>query len=704
MKKILIILSVLFLVALSYYFLFNKEEKNNISKPVVLKEGEILKAEEIKANLPATVKYNEEISVSIPENLVKTNERLTIKTVPEIPVRAIDGTKVISAYDISIGDLHNFDKEIIIEVKYDPKDLSDEDALAGKVLASYWDPEKNAWIDLPVSVDVLNHKITYKTKHLSISILEWIMWDIYTTSNFKILYSKKAINSDLEINNKVWQERTKKTNYVEEGTPYYIKDLGSYLEEAWLKYILADFEMPKSEYHMVVKVDSVVSEVFGATAYDKVNERIHVNTSQAFKPGTLKLATAHEIFHAIQNQYFNMAQMSLRKWWIEATAEYTGWMIVWEGKSDLPPRINSYLQKSITDGDNEHAYATAYFIDHLVKNGANFKEMWDYVASANYSDLADVLSPLKRYLGDLNISLSKQYNIFAQSFVFNENGIILSNNNPLMPAGIVDIRHTRMADDSTDKSIRLKIPKDHTSFILEIKAKQKTEAEKIRNIEVWIDKVKDLPTEFEGQIYFSKDGSRSGSVMISELDRANGKIGPVVLDLTEDSAAYLIMTNGSGDEIPVSLEIREKEPKVVDCGGNYEVSVKDVPSMESFACNLSKEDKQSLTICFSIKNGIVKNSGNTCYSRLQSVDGLVDKNGNFEIDFKWGGYVASSLDDGQGEIGEIVSGKISGQFTGGNCTTSGSVNGGYHAWAKSTMHCSSGYDVKENFSSTAKIK
>ncbi len=142
------------------------------------------------------------------------------------------------------------------------------------------------------------------------------------------------------------------------------------------------------------------------------------------------------------------------------------------------------------------------------------------------------------------------------------------------------------------------------------------------------------------------------------------------------------------------------------CGDNhsYEITIEGAPRMENFACTLSSTSGQTVRLCLSATNGNLKERSSTCYSNLQSVSGSVDANGNYSVDFRWGGYGASSLVDGAGASGSLVSGRLTGRFKDTACVIDGTVNGEFHAWMAPAVSsiCPSGYDLRQKFTSPGK--
>ncbi len=558
-----LITTTLLLLVFVFIFSFSNKEKILVQKTV-------------EATASSVVNYKDIVYVNIPENLLKNEEEVVIKSVSSIPERAIEGTRLISAYDISIGEIHEFDKEITIDIKYDNK-ISKEDALSGNFLASFWNPSKNSWINLPIEVDTENNKITYKTKHFSISIVEWVSWDIFTTPNFKILYDKKSILADKDIDDEAWKKKTslKDSDFPHRHTPYYIQSMGDYLEKAY--YVYSDpekgFKKISDESHIVVKVDSLYAKI-GASSYDKIWERLHILTAENFHPEKLKLTTAHELFHRVQHEYYNIAQMAIpwRKWWLESSAEYASWGIVWKDDNSVKPFIgNDFLRTSIASTDDKHEYYTSHFLDFLVKNGIDFKGLWENIAISEWSDVGDALKPFTRYINSQGLSEDLLYYSFAEKFVFDEHGPVPSNNNLLLPAGMVGLKHARGKDDTASKDIRLKIPKNYTSFLVEVRLEEREKDQDKRTLELNIDNY-NRSVGFSGRIYFSKDGTRVGSSLVSSYGILPGKSEVVNLDFDNKSVAYILMTNVSNYDIEVSLTIKESEVmKIISVGPQYAI-------------------------------------------------------------------------------------------------------------------------------------
>jgi hypothetical protein len=173
-----------------------------------------------------------------------------------------------------------------------------------------------------------------------------------------------------------------------------------------------------------------------------------------------------------------------------------------------------------------------------------------------------------------------------------------------------------------------------------------------------------------------------------------------VLVVTNDQDTALVVDGVRyGQQSPFEITIDCGAPAPACGNGNWEIGF-NVPTMESFSCQISTTSQQLARLCVSAVNGAVAARGGTCYSNLQSATGTISADGTFAVDFKWGGYNASSLIDGSGPVGEIASGRFTGKMSTG-CVMQGTVTGTFHAWnSAKPSWCPAGFDVKKAFQSS----
>jgi hypothetical protein len=177
-----------------------------------------------------------------------------------------------------------------------------------------------------------------------------------------------------------------------------------------------------------------------------------------------------------------------------------------------------------------------------------------------------------------------------------------------------------------------------------------------------------------------------------------------VLVVTNDQDTALVVDGiRYGQQSPFEVTIDCGAPAPACSNGNWEIGF-NVPTIESFSCQLSNTSQQLARLCVSAVNGAVTARGSTCYSNLQSATGTINADGTFTVDFKWGGYNASSLVDGSGPVGEIASGRFTGKMAAG-CEMQGTATGTYHAWnSAKPSWCPAGFDVKKAFQSPGSSK
>ena len=121
---------------------------------------------------------------------------------------------------------------------------------------------------------------------------------------------------------------------------------------------------------------------------------------------------AHELFHAVQNQYINFISMNSYRWWMEATADYAA-AYIGTNNSLINKLDLDYLKKPLNSSDEQHMYQTANFIKYLSDKGINFKDLFEITMNSSGS----VLSAIKNHLSSTGDSLGDYYNDFAVDFL-----------------------------------------------------------------------------------------------------------------------------------------------------------------------------------------------------------------------------------------------------------------------------------------------
>jgi len=172
---------------------------------------------------------------------------------------------------------------------------------------------------------------------------EWALNDVYITpeGNFKILYSKAAIEKNLVMNDSTWAGRTVGPAFRIRGNiPSISRTSG--ISGGRLEGLRRHPRLPQSagerkgwlgkyQKQIIVKMDSYFSWATGAPSYEKIFERLHIPTDNALAPDDARVTLGHELFHVVQAEYYGIAGMSnpMNSWWLEATADYAGHVAAW---------------------------------------------------------------------------------------------------------------------------------------------------------------------------------------------------------------------------------------------------------------------------------------------------------------------------------------------------------------------------------------
>jgi hypothetical protein len=312
------------------------------------------------------------VSLTIPGGALAS--AATLAVVPSVAATLLakptPDMTILGAYDISLGTTSTFAEPITIEIPYDPAKL-DPDSPEGKNLwVSSWDPASSLWSLPPIDVDTVRKVISVHTTHLS----TWVYW---TLKGYKYVDSTDGA-FEVYYNPNHAQPRTD----VADRTPTYtMRDLAAdaavTLATAKQAYKDALFTVPSRQVKVIITDagDSNMSPYTG---------NIFLDRKEMADLALLMHDSAHELFHVVQNQYFNIWGMDNRRWWIEGTPDYAASITAWDDPTTLPPITATYFAESLTAYDNVHAYQNSQFVHYLVARvGLDFEAMWDAVATGS---------------------------------------------------------------------------------------------------------------------------------------------------------------------------------------------------------------------------------------------------------------------------------------------------------------------------------
>ena len=382
-----LILALTILIAIPACSPGDKVLNNNDTAPVPLTLKELSTQEVSPSNSDQTLSYQDKLNIILPGGILPSSQTLIIsEPTKKLPVTSKLRT-LLGEYDISLGDQHQFDQNLLIEFSYDPKKLDSMIPASEQLTAGFWDNDNLVWVQVPSTVDETRNIISISTDHLSIyGFFSWAAgYSASSSDHFLAIYNEKAISSGPA------GAYTAVSPHVRTGIPPYISDTLEFLESAYLVYSDAGYDLPAGQ------IDVEIAD-FAEFELRSLIGNIRISTINFADPNDLRQDTAHELFHAVQRQTLKIVNYLSRHWWMEATADYAADHIAWASQggtggmgSDLKPK---YLEITLTSTSEigNHAYATSHFINWLVetKGVMPFIDLWKLtVAGGN-----DVLKTL----------------------------------------------------------------------------------------------------------------------------------------------------------------------------------------------------------------------------------------------------------------------------------------------------------------------
>ncbi|MBU1108336.1 MAG: hypothetical protein KKB51_16805 [Candidatus Riflebacteria bacterium] len=374
-----------------------------------------------------TVTWNNQVTVKIPGGLVKTPSRISITKIDNPTIKAGLSVGIMNSFDICLGNDEVFEKPLTLEFSYDPTMLPSNLPAHKSVFLAWWNPKQTAWHITPSQVDEKNCKIIVKTQHLTVwsTIQRMRGWDILDADNFIIAYQKShhpelhditppqmekilraaekkgqgrdspGVKKTIDTIRKIGLENSPVAFYApltkndlpgldvaggdwpeyarDPKLPPYVRDTAVFLNLAYDKYSKAGFRMPSPQVNVEVSPSwfrgTIFKEIFtGADANNSYTGIIGIGFNSSTWQALCN-ASAHELFHSVQNQYYwDFGMSGSRLWWIEASAEAAASLV--DPKLPVLRSLSpDYLARPITtiptrEGD-EHHYETMHFLTYV---------------------------------------------------------------------------------------------------------------------------------------------------------------------------------------------------------------------------------------------------------------------------------------------------------------------------------------------------
>lgn len=360
----------------------------------------LLVEEVLDANNDIQTIIGGEISVTLPANILASQETIKIQKILNPNNINLPKSMSSSAFSVTLGDLHEFEKAIFMDVNL-------INPLPGEPSAAYFDENTSLWDTLPS--EIIDGKLRIYTDHFT---------------DFIIFYWGKAIYSS---------DGYFKIYYDEDDTHSYgadmddlAKTIGEALEEARKDYNILpenyreDFSYLGFRDSMDVYLDSNA----GDATYNPMTNNIILPTD--FKDiDDLETTAAHELFHAYQDTVWNefgyvgKIGRHENKWAVEALAELAAYELAFPEKQrerQLVKDVNS--QNPYDTLDNDHEYNMSCFLSYLLdKTQTDFDDLWISVVNNDKVTLGVCIDDFFKSASSDYISLDLSYMDFWKAVI-----------------------------------------------------------------------------------------------------------------------------------------------------------------------------------------------------------------------------------------------------------------------------------------------
>lgn len=339
------------------------------------------------------------VQAIIAPNTLPKGTKVAIKEIKQLMDHDFAGLTPVGLFEISSSEEGAFRNPIILEFTYDGARLDPTQAAVDQLAIAYFDETYQRWQETDFEIDESNAKVFVKTNHLSLWSLFFQDDQYVTTSspNFTIYFNKDA--------------NAPAIGQIVSGDPIYeyAVIVRTALYDAYKAYGDAPFKLPN---HTKVYIDDWGADKEAQWGWFSKNIEIPVTY---IYESELQLVSAHELFHAVQNQYLNFASMASNRWWMEATADYAAAYLATQHGLKENLKL-TYLAKGINHDETFHTYQTAHFVKYLVDSGLNFPEMFTAVMTGE----GGALENLAQYSASKSMPLSSLYDEFAYRVIFSD--------------------------------------------------------------------------------------------------------------------------------------------------------------------------------------------------------------------------------------------------------------------------------------------
>jgi hypothetical protein len=306
---------------------------------------------------------NDQVSVIIPGGLLTKSELLTISRVDNALPSKFEGFAPLAAFDVTLGNLKEFAKNLTVEIAYDPAKLPGNLPADQSILAEWWDPGQNIWWRTLSQVNTKRNKVVISTNHLS-------RWRI-----------TMIIRGDIEWPSQhfivVWNPNEAPIiGKTQQNPKEFARKVSEYLEAAWQKYFTERYAVAPGSKDETWPTDWPNNVEIGKT-WVVIDQNIADSETQTVSgditlksiydnEDQLKQDTAHELFHNTHLRKVRMPTYIQSQWWAEATADYAATRVAWDNLTGMSLISGEYFRSPLMTVNAKHDYETARFVEFLV--------------------------------------------------------------------------------------------------------------------------------------------------------------------------------------------------------------------------------------------------------------------------------------------------------------------------------------------------
>ena len=409
-----------------------------------------------------SIAVGEAMVITMPEGFLEKPQQLTVAALdggPDLllPLRA----QPLGTYEVKLGDLAFFEEPLLIELPYDPDQLESPLPPEFALVASYWDEELAEWIEMPSFVDTARRRLVIPTFHLTKIRYDCVIADGHIYNDyFSVKYDREemaalqSLHPDYADIYAAHPDRV--FNILNDARLAYeragFRDLEKIaaVEEKVFRMTFqgpVEHKMTLRRYNVYIHGDATdQSWTWKGIAYSSLSRSKY--TGNIYIPYSYQddvcIGIAHEVFHSVQNRYYNLVGMTeiktpgtttpvagllVRQWWLEGTAEYAAGALACPAPDGSPhPEMGgeldhrrlekplAYSPSILYRGSDRPAYNNAWFIAFLVnEKGIDFRDMFEAVASYQWPSVYD---NLVTYLGTKQLDIYQVYAEFAVWWYF----------------------------------------------------------------------------------------------------------------------------------------------------------------------------------------------------------------------------------------------------------------------------------------------